>query len=257
MTGIFGGIDIGNRSINAVLIDDHNIILSSYSKFTQENAIIGAKHALNKAIELSGKSFEDLKVIVATGVGKKWINFANKKSSEVVCQALGASLLYPQEMTIVNIGAESYRAINVNERAVVTNYVENDKCAAGSGIFLEEMSSALGVDIEKAGEICFNSPRIEKISSFCAVFAESEVVSAIHRGIPIEELLAGVHEAIVERIASIVRRVKPNKEIVLTGGLANNICLKKMLQEKLDITIIVPENPTVVGALGAAIQAKR
>jgi len=256
MVKIFGGIDIGNRSINAVLLDN-NGVRASYSQFTQEDALNGAKHILEKALEISGNAIDDLKFLVATGVGRKWINFADKKSSEIVCQANGAYFLYPKALTIINIGAESYKAINVDEKGTVTNYVENDKCAAGSGIFIEEMSAALDVDIERAGEICLNSVRSEKISSFCAVFAESEVVSAVHRGIPQDEILAGVHEAISERIVSLVRRVKPNNEIILTGSLSKNPCIKKMIEEKTGLPVIIPENPETVGALGAALQGRK
>ena len=253
---IFGGIDIGNRSISAVLLDS-NEVRASYFQFTQEDAVNGAKHILEKALEISGNAVDDLKFLVATGAGRKWISFADKKSSEVVCQAIGAYFLYPKSLTVVNIGAESYRAINVDGKGAITNYIENDKCAAGSGIFLEEMSSALDVEIEQAGEICLHSSRSEKISSFCAVFAESEVVSAVHRGIPRDEILAGVHEAIAERIVSLVRRVKPNNEILLTGGLSGNPCVKKMLEEKTGIPVIIPENSQTIGALGAAIQAEK
>lgn len=256
MLDIFGGIDVGNRSINAVILNN-NQILVSYSQFTHENAVDGAMHILEKALEISGNAIDDLNFLVATGAGRKWINFADKKSSEIVCQAIGAYFLYSKALTIINLGAESYRAINVNEKGTVTNYVENDKCAAGSGVFLEEMSAALDVDIERAGELCLNSVRSEKITTFCAVFAESEVVSAIHRGIPQDEILAGVHEAISERIVSLVRRVKPGNEIVLTGSLSKNPCIKKMIEEKTGLPVIIPENPETVGALGAALQGRK
>jgi len=147
--------------------------------------------------------------------------------------------------------------MKIDDRGLVREFAENDKCAAGSGIFLDEMSAALEVTPEEAGSMSLDAKRREKVSSLCVVFGESEVVSAVHRGVPKDEILAGIHEAIVERVAMLAVRIKPELDIVLTGGLANNPCIRALMVERLALPLSIPEDPHLTGALGAALLAKK
>jgi predicted CoA-substrate-specific enzyme activase len=253
---IFGGIDVGHRSIKVVLLHNGQIICS-HIKMTGEEAASGSKRALELALEESGHQGEDLTYLVATGVGKDGVTLAHRKASDVRCHAAGAYFFYPTVHTVIDIGAESYRAMKLDHKGLVREFTENDKCAAGSGIFLDEMAAALEVSLDEAGPISLKAKRREKVSSLCVVFGESEVVSAIHRGIPKDEILAGIHEAIVERVAMLAIRIRPELDIVLTGGLANNPCIVEIMQEKLDLPLTVPKDPHLAGALGAALLAQK
>jgi len=253
---IFGGIDVGHHSIKVVILKNRHI-LGSRSTKTGEEAGTGSKRALEFILEKSGYQLGDLAYLVATGVGKNWVMLSNKKASDVRCHAAGAYSLYPSARTVIDIGAESYRAMKIDDRGLVREFAENDKCAAGSGIFLDEMSAALEVTPEEAGSMSLDAKRREKVSSLCVVFGESEVVSAVHRGVPKDEILAGIHEAIVERVAMLAVRIKPELDIVLTGGLANNPCIRALMVERLALPLSIPEDPHLTGALGAALLAKK
>jgi predicted CoA-substrate-specific enzyme activase len=198
-----------------------------------------------------------LAYLVATGVGKDGVALADRKASDVRCHAAGAYFLHPTVRTVIDIGAESYRAMKLDHKGLVREFTENDKCAAGSGIFLDEMSAALEIIPEEAGPMSLRAARREKVSSLCVVFGESEVVSAVHRGIPKDEILAGIHEAIVERVAMLAIRIKPELDIALTGGLANNPCIIEMMKEKLNLFLTIPKDPHLAGALGAALLAQK
>ena len=253
---IFGGIDVGHQSIKVVLLNKSQII-GSHVKITGEEAASGSEKALEFVLEESGLHGGDLAYVVATGVGKNWVALADKKASDVRCHAAGAYFLHPAVHTVIDIGAESYRAMKIDHKGLVREFMENDKCAAGSGIFLDEMSAALEITSEEAGPMSLDAKRREKVSSLCVVFGESEVVSAVHRGIPKDEILAGIHEAIVERVAMLAIRIKPELDVALTGGLANNPCIIEMMKEKLDIPVTIPKDPHLAGALGAALLAKK
>jgi predicted CoA-substrate-specific enzyme activase len=154
------------------------------------------------------------------------------------------------------MGAEGFRVLKLDERGLVRKFVQNDMCASGSGTFIDEMSAALEVTVEEAWRMSMGAQRTEKISSLCVVFGESEVISAVHRGIPKDEILAGIHEAITERIGTLVRGIRPEQDIVATGGVARNPCIVKMLGKKLGVPVVVTEAPHLVGALGAALLAR-
>jgi predicted CoA-substrate-specific enzyme activase len=254
---LFGGIDVGHQSIKVILVDDESKIRGKNSLVTGDDAETASEKALETALQKAGYKRDELSYLIATGIGKDWVKFANKHASDVRCHSLGAYFLHPSVRTVVNLGAETYRAMKLDENGLVREFVENDKCAAGSGIFLDEMSAALEVTPEEAGRMCLNAKRREKISSLCVVFGESEVVSAVHRGVPKEEILAGIHESIAERAAMLGIRLRPNPDVALTGGPANNPCIVKIMEEKLGLRVIVPQEPHLAGALGAALLARR
>jgi len=252
---LVAGIDVGVRNVSAVVLRDGDIL--SYCILTSgEAGATVSRRAVEKAIENTTFDFTDLRYIVATGCGRNGIPFANRQSTEVVCQARGAFHLLPSVRTVINLGAESSRAIRVGEAGRVEAFAKNDKCAAGSGLFLETMSTVLETPVELMGELSLKANGWEDVSSICAVFAESEVISHIHRGVSRDRILVGVHRAVAGRILETLGTVGIKSDVMATGGVAKNAAVVKELEDKTGFSIIVPPEPQIVGALGAALLAQ-
>jgi predicted CoA-substrate-specific enzyme activase len=198
------------------------------------------------------KSFD---MLVATGYGRHLAqaNFADKVITEIKAFALGCSSEFPECRTILDIGGQDTKAISVGPGGKVQDFQMNDRCAAGTGKFLEVMAAAMGLSLEEMGSIAMQTGSEVKISSMCTVFAESEVTGLIARGTPRPEIARGLHEAICDRASALLKRVGVEKEVVFAGGVARNPCLKALLEERLDYPLLVPDNPQIVGALGAAL----
>jgi len=252
---IVAGIDVGSLSTKVVVMQDDEI-LSANTLTTGEEAAVMAEKTLNQALRKANISFDQLENIVATGYGRKSVPFTDKSKSEMMCHARGAYWLFPSARTVIDIGAESVKVIRLNENGGVEDFAGNDKCAAGTGIFLDTMAKAMEVPIEEVGEISLKYKERAQISSMCAVFAESEVVSHVHRGTPRNDILAGIHESIAERIFGMSNRVGIKEDVVITGGVAKNIGMIKALEEKFGVKVYVPEDPEIIGAFGAALIAR-
>ncbi|MDW7990080.1 MAG: acyl-CoA dehydratase activase [Archaeoglobaceae archaeon] len=190
--------------------------------------------------------------MVATGHGRNMVSFANKKITEITCHAVGASFLIPKTGTVIDIGGQDSKVIAV-ENGKVLDFVMNDKCAAGNGRFVEVMANALGIKIEEVGDLALRATNKVRISSTCTVFAESEVISYLSSGEGIENIIAGIFDAIAGRVVAMVSRVGLRKEVVLTGGVAKNLGVKRAIEEKLGVSVLVPEEPQIIGALGASV----
>ncbi|MCS7121560.1 MAG: acyl-CoA dehydratase activase [Archaeoglobaceae archaeon] len=246
---IVAGIDVGSLTAKCVLFEE-KVIAYSIAKVTPdlENT---AKAVYSDAVKKAGVSAE---YIVATGYGRNKVSFANLKVTEITCHAFGAKSIFPSCRTVIDIGGQDSKVIAVENG--VKNFVMNDKCAAGTGRFLEVMASALNVDVSKLGELDEKADKPVNISSTCTVFAESEVVSYIAQGEKVENIVAGLHNAIASRIAAMAKRIDLKPDVVLTGGVAKNKGVKRALEEILQIKILVPEEPQIVGAIGAAIVGK-
>jgi predicted CoA-substrate-specific enzyme activase len=197
----------------------------------------------------------DLHFIISTGYGRKGVAFANKTSSEIICHAKGVNLLIPRARTVIDIGGQDSKVIGVRGNGTVTDFVMNDKCAAGTGRFLEVMAGVLGLDIEEMGPISLTSREPCLISSTCTIFAETEMVSLRADGRTREDLVAGIHRAVASRVSVMGRTVGYNEEVVFTGGVAKNIGVKESLESIIGLPIIIPEEPQIIGALGAALLA--
>jgi predicted CoA-substrate-specific enzyme activase len=249
------GIDVGSRNVSVVILED-NVILSYYVITSAEEGASVARRVVNEALVKTKAKFDDVKQIVVTGCGRNSVPFANRQSTEVVCQAKGAYYLFPSVRTVINLGAESSRAMKLNNDGKVISFIKNDKCAAGSGLFLETMSQVLSTPLELMGELSLRSDRFEEVSSICAVFAESEVISHIHKGIPKQHILAGVHKAVTTKIMELLGPTGVTREVVLTGGVAKNAAIVHELENKIGLPIIVPQEPQITGALGAALAAQ-
>lgn len=252
---LVAGVDVGARNISVVVLQDSDILSYGILSSGGEGAI-ASREAVEQAIRKTDFHFTDLQCVASTGCGRNSVPFANYQSAEVVCQARGTFWLFPSTRTVINLGAESSRAIRLGETGRVEAFVKNDKCAAGSGLFLEAMSMVLEVPLEQMGELSLKAEGFEEVSSICAVFAESEVISHIHRGVPKDHILAGLHKAVAGRILEILGRVGIKSDVAVTGGVAKNVAIVRELEAKIGLSIIVPPEPQIVGALGAALLAR-
>lgn len=249
------GIDIGAGTAKAVILDNKEIIAFS---------IIPVSGDINKAVEevindvlnKAGLLLGSLNYVVSTGWGRNAVPFANASTTEIICHASGVHFLIPQARTIVDIGAQDSKVIRINNKGKVVDFVMNDKCAAGTGRFLEVMAQVLGLKLEEMGPISLASKNVCNISNTCTVFAETEVVSLRAQGKAVEDLIAGIHKAIASRVVIMGSGINLEQETVFTGGVAKNIGVQKALEEVGGLKCIVPEEPQVTGALGAALIAQ-
>lgn len=247
------GIDVGSVNTSVVILDKGHIL----THLTVGPGETGSepRPAVELALAAAGLDWGEIAGVVATGRGRRGVDFAQRQSSEVLCQARGVLWLFPPARTVINLGAESSRAISLNDDGMVQSFVTNDKCAAGSGLFLESMAYLTGVPVTEMGQLALGAETAEDVSSRCAVFAESEVISHIHRGVAKERILAGLHRAVADRILDLVSQVTIRQEVVVTGGVAKNPAIIKELEAKLGLTVRIPPEPQIVGALGAALLA--
>ncbi len=248
------GIDVGSLTAEVVLLKGNEIIQYVILP-TGANSKKAAEKAMREALESSGLDQSDLLYVVATGYGRVSIDFANKKITEITCHGRGAHYLNPDVRTVIDIGGQDSKVIVLNEKGRALDFTMNDKCAAGTGRFLEVMAQALEVELEELANVSSQARDSVSISSMCTVFAESEVVSLIAQGLPREDIAHGLHQSIAERTAGMVNRVGLVKPVMITGGVAKNAAVVKALEEKLKAEIIVPEEPQIAGALGAALFA--
>jgi predicted CoA-substrate-specific enzyme activase len=208
------------------------------------------------ALEKAGLRLEDLKAVVATGYGRAKVPMAGKTVTEITCDARGTNFLFPEAGMIIDIGGQDSKVISLDNRGRVLDFAMNDKCAAGTGRFLEVMAHALAIDLDQLGPVSLKYKKAVVISSMCTVFAESEVVSLIAEGVAREDILNGLHQAIAGRIAAMTQGQKVEKVIMVGGGVAKNTGVVKALEEKLKAKVKVPPEPQIVAALGAAICAQ-
>jgi (R)-2-hydroxyacyl-CoA dehydratese activating ATPase len=239
------GLDIGSRTIALVEMDGGGILRSEVVETTFE--------PLEQCRLLLDESSHD--VLVATGYGRHLAqaNFADQVITEIKAFALGCHSFFPACRTILDIGGQDTKAISLTADGKVRDFQMNDRCAAGTGRFLEVMASAMRLSLDEMGRIAMETEAEAKISSMCTVFAESEVTGLIARGTPKPEIARGLHEAICDRAASLLKRVGVEREVVFAGGVARNPCLRFLLEKRLGLPLLVPENPQIVGALGAAL----
>ncbi|MEM0204098.1 MAG: acyl-CoA dehydratase activase [Archaeoglobaceae archaeon] len=252
---ISAGIDIGSLTAKCVLLSDSKILAHKVMR-VKPKIEETAREVFEETLKIAEVRREDVTRIFATGYGRSRVDFADKAITEITCHAVGASFLIPSVRTVIDIGGQDSKVIAV-ENGKVVDFVMNDKCSAGTGRFLEVMANALHLTLEELGTIAMRAEKKITISSTCTVFAESEVISYLSAGEKIEEIVAGICDAIASRIVGMATRVGVKEDVVLTGGVAKNLGVKKAIEEKLGISVKVPEEPQIVGALGAAVLASR
>jgi (R)-2-hydroxyacyl-CoA dehydratese activating ATPase len=254
MKEYFAGIDIGSTMTKVVIISGDAILSSVIGHTGPEHRRLANK-VMEEALAAASLTFAELAYIVATGYGRINVPFADKQVTEITCHAKGLYSLLPTAKTIVDIGGQDSKGIKLKNGKVI-NFVMNDKCAAGTGRFLEVIADALGVPLENLGELSLSARKATTISNTCTVFAEQEVTSQLANGEPVANLVAGIHAAIATRIYALVSKLKILPDVAITGGGAKNIGLVKALEEKFGCTVLVPPEPLLTGAIGAAIVGK-
>lgn len=253
---ITAGVDIGSLSTDVVILQGDDIIAHAIVP-TLSSSTAAADKAYELALGQAGLGRSDVANVVATGYGRTSIDFANKAVTEITCHALGARRLFKQANSVVDIGGQDSKVIRLSQDGRVEDFAMNDKCAAGTGRFLEVMARSLETELGALGELSALATGDVWISSTCTVFAESEVVALVAKGVPKEEIIRGLHRSVAERIYGMVMRLRAEPPFVMTGGVAKNSGVVAALEERLDTTLLLPEEPQIVGALGAAIVAAR
>ena len=247
------GIDSGSTSTNAVILDENQKIRAFSVVRTGAKSSQSADAALADVLKKAGLTRDDISLIVSTGYGRVSIPFADKTVTEISCHGKGAHLLFPDVRTILDIGGQDSKAIRLNENGEVADFVMNDKCAAGTGRFLEMMARSLEISLDELGPVSLQSKEEIEISSMCSVFAESEVISLIAQNKEIADIAHGIHKAIVGKAMSLLKRVGLNPAYMMTGGVAKNPGVVAVLEEQLGEKLHIYEEPEIVGALGAAL----
>ncbi len=246
----FAGIDIGS-TMTKVIIFNNGILAQVIGPTGPEHRRLAHK-VMEEALVQAGIEFKDIAYVVATGYGRINVPFADKQITEISCHGKGVMHLYPSVRTILDIGGQDAKGIKITNGRV-SDFVMNDKCAAGTGRFLEVIAETLGIDIRQMGEMSLRSKNSVKISNTCTIFAEQEVISNLADGVQIEDILAGLHDAIAGRAFRMASKLKIEGDVVFTGGVAKNIGMVKALEDHLGRHVYVCEEPLITGALGAAL----
>ncbi len=251
---ITAGIDIGSITSKAAVLADGKL-LGTRVIFTGYNSEVAGRRVFEELLEELRLDPSALRKIISTGYGRNSVTFVNKSMTEIICHGAGAHYLNPGVRSIMDIGGQDSKVIVIDEKGKVKNFSMNDKCAAGTGRFLEVMARALEVDLDGFGTLSLKAGSPSKISSLCTVFAESEVISLISKGERRENIIAGIHESIAARVAAMANRVGIVPPVVMTGGVAKNIGVVKAMEKKLGVSINVSPYAQVNGAIGAAVLA--
>jgi (R)-2-hydroxyacyl-CoA dehydratese activating ATPase len=253
---ITAGIDIGSITAKAAVLNDGKI-LGTRVLFTGYNAKQAGRMVLDELIREIDMSMDAINAVVSTGYGRNSVDFADKAITEITCHGTGAHFIDPEIRFIVDVGGQDSKVIRIDETGRVLDFAMNDKCAAGTGRFLEVMARALEVDLDAFGPLSLQADAASKISSICTVFAESEVISLISKGETRENIIAGIHDAAASRISAMARRVGIVPPVMMTGGVAKNIGAVQALENRLETPIRVSPHAQVNGAIGAAILARK
>jgi predicted CoA-substrate-specific enzyme activase len=253
---ITAGVDIGSRTAKALIFKDNKIL--SYGIIpTGADSIKTAQNVMNMALKNTALSLRDIGYLVSTGYGRVLVPFANKNITEISCHAKGAHWFFPTVRTVLDLGGQDCKAIRCDEKGHITNFVMNDKCAAGTGRFMEVMAKTLELPLDDIGKLSLQTVKEPcSISSVCAVFAKSEVLALLRRGEDKNDILAGLCEAFASRVFNLLSMIEIEREFVITGGIAKNIGLVRRLEERAGLSANIPFEPQIVGALGAAVFAK-
>ena len=250
------GIDIGSITAKAAVMRD-GVLLGTRVIFTGYNSEAAGRRVFEELLGELGLTAAAIGGIVATGYGRKSVTFADKALTEIMCHAAGAHYLDPSIRSLIDIGGQDSKAVVMDEKGRVTNFTMNDKCAAGTGRFLEVMARALEADLDEFGALSLRAERPAQISSLCTVFAESEVISLIAKGETRENIIAGIHAAIASRVWAMANRIGLAAPVMMTGGVARNIGVVRALETAIGMSVTVSPHAQVNGAIGAACLAGR
>ncbi len=252
------GVDVGSTTSKAVILDGDGKVEASCILRNTYNLGESGRKAFEMALQQKGFSEGDVAYIVATGYGRRAIDFPNEVEPEVICHAKGTLELIPACRTIIDIGGQDSKVIELDDKGV-RKFQMNDKCAAGTGRYLDKLAKdILQIEVEQLGELALKSQSPVSLSTQCTVFAESEIISYLSRSEPIENIAAGMHYSLARRVIQIGKTasIRFDKEIILSGGVARNVGIVKAVTDLLKKEVIVPEDPQLTAALGAALMAR-
>ncbi len=253
--GYYAGIDSGSASTDVVILDRDKNMVAGIVLPTGAGAAIGAERALAQALTAAGLNRDDIDALVTTGYGRTTIHDGDKSITEISCHAKGAHFLNPEIRTVIDIGGQDSKVIRLDENGAVTNFVMNDKCAAGTGRFLEMMARTMEISLDEMSRAGLEYDEDITISSMCTVFAESEVVSLIAENKARDDIVHGLDKAVAVKTVSLVKRVGGEEKYMMTGGVSKNAGLVKVLEEKLGAPLFISDKSQLCGALGAALYA--
>ena len=249
------GVDIGSSTSKVVLLGDSEIMGYSIVP-TGAESVTSANRALDEVLSSTRLSREQIGYVVATGYGRVIVPYARETVTELTCHARGANWLFPSARTILDMGGQDCKAIRCGPKGQLENFVMNDKCAAGTGRFLELMARVLNLSLDDLGELSLEAAKEIKINSTCAVFAKSEVTTLLREGNDKRDVLAGLHKAISSRVYNLLRGVGLEPDLIITGGIGKNSGVVQMVEKQTGLTALLPEEPQIAGALGAALFAR-
>ena len=249
------GIDMGAKLTKAVVLNGERQIVGKSAIRTRPDFPVIAKEALDIALKQAGLMQTDLSYIATTGFGRYNVPFRDIQITDITCVARGAVFLFPKTRSVLDIGAQSTRALRVNDTGKVLEFRTNDKCAAGAGGFIERAAKYLEVAIEQVGDLSLNAKKPQTISSVCAVLAESEIINHVSSGETVEDILRGVHNSLASRALALLKRAGLEEEVTFVGGVARQNGMVKALQETVKKKVNVSDEPEMVGAIGAALLA--
>ena len=253
---IFVGIDIGSTTTEAVLLDENRRILASAQTNTGYELDKAADNVVAVCCEKAGCAREDFTFCVSTGYGRDLVPFADTQFTEIACHAKGANYYFPEARGVIDIGGQDSKAISINAAGGLVDFAMNDKCAAGTGRFLEVMARIMNLEIGEMGRLSLSATQDVKISSICTVFAESEVISLLAKKLydPCD-IMMGIHSSVVRRVNMLVQKARLEPPIVMTGGVAKNVGVIAAFERLLDTKLLIPDDPQRIGAVGAAVLA--
>ncbi|MDQ1538746.1 MAG: (R)-2-hydroxyacyl-CoA dehydratese activating ATPase [Actinomycetota bacterium] len=249
------GVDVGSTQTKAVILDEDLHIVGRALVPTGAHVALAAESAYELALKQGNLDREGVGFVVGTGYGRYNVTFGDAQTTEISCHGRGAVHLFPGTCTVVDIGGQDTKAIRVSPAGEVLDFVMNDKCAAGTGRFLEAAASALDLPLDELGPTALLSRRPVKITTTCTVFADGEILSLIGKGKKVEDILLGVHHCVVSRSIGLLSRVGIAREVTFTGGVANNLAMVRVLSQELGFDVNVSEDCHYMGAVGAALFA--
>ncbi len=252
----FAGIDLGSTMTKVVIVNEEEQVCSSVISHTGAEHRRLANKVMEEALGKASLSIGEISYVIATGYGRINIPFADRQITELTCHAAGVVSLFPNVRLAIDIGGQDAKGLKIKDGKLI-DFMMSDKCAAGTGRFLEVIADALDLKLEDLGNISSKSTTKIPISSIGTVFARQEVIASLSKGIPLEDIVAGFHDAIAGRVVRMVRRLKVQPDVVFTGGVAKNIGVVKALEETLGCEVLVPEEPLLSGAIGAALLGKK
>jgi predicted CoA-substrate-specific enzyme activase len=256
MTAHYLGVDLGSTTAKTVVVDDGGDIVAS--QVVQMGAVsrAGLARSMAGALDAAGLGEADIAATIATGYGRRLVPGVGRTFTEITCHARGVAAMVPGTRLVVDIGGQDSKAILIDTAGIVENFAMNDRCASGTGRFFEVLARAIECEIGELADLALRGERDLEVSSMCATFAETEIISLLARGEYREDIAASVHRAVAARTLGLVAQVGKVAPVVMTGGVARNAAAVRFLEQTLGLPVTVPATPQITGAYGAALLAR-